>query len=75
MEEKSNFETVLKWAVLGILAIVALRIALVVVGVAIGLASFLLFTVLPLVLVVWLVVKAVQWLSRPKDGGYTSSGL
>jgi high-affinity Fe2+/Pb2+ permease len=75
MEEKSNFETVLKWAVLGILAIVALRIALVVVGVAIGLASFLLFTVLPLVLVVWLVVKAVQWLNRPKDGGYTSSGL
>lgn len=75
MEEKTNFETVLKWAVIGILAIVALRIALVVVGVAIGLASFLLFTVLPLVLVVWLVVKAVQWLGRPKDGGYTSSGL
>lgn len=70
MEEKTNFETILKWVVIGILAIVAFKIALTVLGIAVGLAGFLLFTVLPLVLVVWLVVKAVQWLGRPKDGGY-----
>ncbi len=70
MEEKTNFETILKWVVIGILAIVAVKIALTVLGIAIGLAGFLLFTVLPLVLVVWLVIKAVQWLGRPKDGSY-----
>ncbi|HEX8393485.1 MAG TPA: hypothetical protein VF665_14170 [Longimicrobium sp.] len=75
MEERSNFETVLKWVVIGILAIVAVKIALTVLGIAIGLAGFLLFTVLPLVLVVWLVIKAVQWLGRPKDGGYPTGGL
>ena len=70
MEEKTNFETILKWVVIGILAIVAFKIALTVLGIAVGLAGFLLFTVLPLVLVVWLVIKAVQWLGRPKDGSY-----
>lgn len=63
---KSDFETVLKWIVIVILAFAALKIAATVLGIAFVLGSFLLFRVLPLVLVVWLVVKAVQWMGGKK---------
>jgi hypothetical protein len=69
---KSDIETVLKWIVIVILAFAALKIAATVLGIAFVLGSFLLFRVLPLVLVVWLIVKAVQWLSG-KNGGSSST--
>lgn len=69
---KSDIETVLKWIVIVILAFAALKIAATVLGIAFVLGSFLLFRVLPLVLVVWLIVKAVQWMSG-KNGGSSST--
>lgn len=62
MTEKNTFETILKWVVVVILAIAALKILLTVLGIAFVLGGFLLFRVLPVVLVVWLVVKAIEWL-------------
>lgn len=62
MNDKSSFENFLKWAVVVILVIAALKVILTVLGLAWLLGSFLLFRVLPLVLVVWGVLKLVQWL-------------
>ena len=62
MSDKSSFETALKWVVVVILAIVALKIALTVLGIAFMLGGFLLFRILPLVLLVWLAIKVVEWL-------------
>lgn len=65
MNDKSSLETVLKWIVLVILGIAALKIALSVLGIAFALGGFLLFRVLPLVLLVW----AVVWVVRSMSGG------
>ena len=73
MSDKSSFETALKWVVVVILAIVALKVVFTVLGLAFFIGGFLLFRVLPLVLVVWAVVKVVQWL-REKNGGAAASG-
>ncbi|HEX2077032.1 MAG TPA: hypothetical protein VHG08_04960 [Longimicrobium sp.] len=63
MSDKNTFETILKWTVVVILAIVALKVILTVMGIAFVLGGFLLFRVLPLVLVVWLFFKAIEWLT------------
>jgi hypothetical protein len=67
MNDKSNFETFLKWAVVVIVAIAALKVLLAVLGIAWVLGGFLLFRVLPLVLVVWGIVKLVQWLNGDRN--------
>jgi hypothetical protein len=66
MNDKSSFETFLKWAVVVILAIAALKLVLAVLGIAWVLGAFLLFRILPLVLVVWGIVKLVQWLKSDR---------
>lgn len=68
MSKNNGFETVLKWAVVVILAIAALKVLMMVLGIAFVLGGFLLFRVLPLVLVVWGGYKLFQWL-----GGRSSS--
>lgn len=68
MNDKNTFETILKWTVVVILALVALRVVATVLGIAFVLTGFLLFRVMPLVLVVWLAFKAIEWL-RGKDRG------
>lgn len=56
----------LYWAVLFVVGIVALKVFFVAVGIAFGLAAFLIFKVLPVVLVGWLVVKAWRiWKEKP----------
>ena len=70
MNDKSSLETVLKWIVLVILGIAALKIALSVLGIAFALGGFLLFRVLPLVLLVW----AVVWVVRSMSGGSRGAG-
>jgi hypothetical protein len=67
MNDKSSFETFLKWAVVVILAIAALKVVMAVLGIAWVLGAFLLFRVLPLVLVVWGIVKLVQWLKSDRN--------
>ena len=59
--ERSNLETILKWIVLVILAVVAMKIVFSVFAIAFVLGGFLLTKVLPLVVLVWLVIKAVEW--------------
>ena len=68
----SNFETVIKWVVVVILAIVALKVIATVLGIAFFLGGFLLWRVLPMVLVVWLIFKAIEWL-RGSKGSSTST--
>jgi apolipoprotein N-acyltransferase len=72
MSEKNSFEQILKWVVVAILAIAALKIALTVLGIAFVLGGFLLFRVLPIVLVIWLAFKAIEWL-RGERGGSAST--
>jgi hypothetical protein len=61
MSEKNTLETIIKWVVVAILAVVALKIVFLVLGTAMFLGNVLLFKVLPAVLVIWLVLKAVEW--------------
>ena len=75
MTEKNTFETILKWTVVVILAIAALKIVLTVLGIAFVLGGFLLFRVLPIVLVVWLAFKAIEWLRGERRGSTPSSTL
>jgi len=62
MSSKSNFETVLKWIVVVILAVVALKVVASILGIAFFLGGFLLFRVLPLVALVWVGYKVIEWL-------------
>jgi len=57
----TDFENVLKWIVIVILAIFALKIVATVLGIAWFLGGFLITKILPLVILVWLVMKAVQY--------------
>ncbi|HET7231326.1 MAG TPA: hypothetical protein VFJ16_15055 [Longimicrobium sp.] len=59
---KSTLDTILKWVVLVILAVVAMKIVFAAFAMAFVLGGFLLTKVLPLVVLVWLVMKAVEWL-------------
>lgn len=69
MSTSRNLETAFKWAVVVILAIVALKAVFTVLGVAFFIGGFLLFKVLPLVLLAWAVLKVVQWLTRDREPG------
>lgn len=70
-ENKSLLRKIVSWTILGILAVVVIRIAFKllgilvgVVGMVFGLAMFLLFTVAPIVVLGWLGVKAWQAFSK-----------
>jgi hypothetical protein len=58
----------LTYFVVALLAIAALKLAFWVFGVALGIGSFLLFTVGPVLLVGWLAVKLIRFLTRPSTG-------
>lgn len=60
-DNKSLLSTVITWTIIGVLAVVALKIVF---GL-IGFAAFLLFTVAPIVLIGWLAVKAWQAFTQP----------
>lgn len=57
----TDFENVLKWIVVVILAIFALKIVATVLGIAWFLGGFLITKILPLVVITWLVYRAVQY--------------
>jgi hypothetical protein len=57
----TKLETILKWVVLVIAAVVVLKLVFGVLAVAWVLGGFLLTKVLPLVLLVWVVMKMVEW--------------
>jgi hypothetical protein len=61
VEDNGSFlATIVKWAIIIIVAAVALKLILGLLGMVLGFAAFLLFTVAPLVLVGWLIMKAWQ---------------
>jgi hypothetical protein len=60
-ENTTKLETILKWIVLVIAAIVVLKLAFGVLAIAWVLGGILLTKVLPLVLLVWVVLKLVEW--------------
>ena len=64
-----TFENVLKWTVIVILAIVALKVVVTVLGIAFFIGGFLFWRVLPLVLVVGAIYMVWQWLSNGRNGG------
>ncbi len=65
---------VLKWCVIGVVAIVALKVALAVAGIVfglvVGLSLTILFTLGPILLAGWLVLKALRFFSR-ETGDFT----
>ncbi|HUE96119.1 MAG TPA: hypothetical protein VMN39_05640 [Longimicrobiaceae bacterium] len=63
----STLGRVVKWLVIGIVAIIALRVGLFLLGAAVKASFFILFTLGPLVLVGWLVMKFLRWISRNPD--------
>lgn len=56
-ENESLFKQVLTWTVVGILALLAIKFVLGLVGMAFGLVTFLLFTVGPILLVGYVVTR------------------
>lgn len=68
----NTFEAILKWAVVIILAIVALKVVAAVLNIAFFVGWVLLWRVIPLVVVGWLILKAIEWLRGKKDGSTAS---
>lgn len=66
--ERSLLSKLLTWFFVALLAIAALKMAFWVVGVALGIGTWMLFTVGPILLVGWLVLKLVRWLGEPARG-------
>lgn len=64
-QDKSLLKQALTWIVVGIVAIMAIKLVLGLLGMAFGLISFLLFTVGPIILVGWLAMKA--WKAFTKE--------
>lgn len=65
--ERSLLGTIVSWFFVALLAIAALKLAFWVFGAALGVGAWLLFTVGPILLVGWLIVKLVRFLSRPRE--------
>jgi hypothetical protein len=69
MAQKSNWENVIRWIVLAILAVVALKVLAGVLALAWVLGSVLIWKVLPLVALVWVVMKVLEWMRGKNCGG------
>jgi ABC-type sugar transport system permease subunit len=63
-EKKSLFKQILTWTVVGIVAVLAVKLALGLLGAAFGVVGFLLFTVGPILLVGWLAMKGWEAFSK-----------
>ncbi len=74
MSDKLSFNTIIKWVIVAILVIVALNVIATVLNVAFALGGFLLFRVLPLVVLAWLLLKGLEYL-RNRDGGAPETEL
>lgn len=68
MDKGSNWAvTLLTWLIVAAAAVVAFKLALAVAGALVGLVTFLLFTVLPLAVVGWVIVKLVRFFRRDDE--------
>lgn len=66
-DDRSLLGRLLTWFFVALLAIAALKLAFWVVGVALGIGTWILFTVGPILFVGWLVLKIVRRLGEPAD--------
>ena len=67
-ENTSLFKQIMTWTIVGILAVLALKFVMGLLGMAFGLVTFLLFTVGPVLLLGWIAVKAWNaFTSKPTD--------
>lgn len=64
---QSTLGRVVKWLVIGIVAIVAFRVGLFLLGAAVKASFFVLFTLGPIVLVGWLVWRMLRYLGRNSE--------
>ncbi|HEX5724630.1 MAG TPA: hypothetical protein VFX98_04145 [Longimicrobiaceae bacterium] len=67
MSERSSFDNIIKWIIVAVLAVLALKVALSVLGL-VFFAGAILWKLLPIILFAWLVVKAIGWI-RGRNGG------
>lgn len=68
-ENKTLFQQIVTWTIVGILAVLALKLVLGLLGMAFGLVTFLLFTVGPILLVGWLALKAWNAFTKKPTNG------
>jgi hypothetical protein len=59
-----DIATIATWVIIGVAAVFALKIGLLLFGVVSKVALFALFTLGPILLVGWLVMKALRWFTR-----------
>jgi hypothetical protein len=64
-DNTSLFARIVTWTIVGIIAVLAIKMVLGLLGVVLGLAGFLLFTVGPILLLGWLAMKAWRAFSSP----------
>ena len=62
--ESSVVGKIVTWFLIGVLAVVALKVGLAIAGVVIGIGFAALFTVGPILLIGWVVVKVLRHLTR-----------
>lgn len=66
-----NNESLLKkigvWMLIGILAIVTLKVGLALAKIALGMVFFVLFTLGPILIIGWLALKALRYFSRDRS--------
>ena len=63
--ERSPIGRLVTWFFVALLAIAALKLAFWLLGMVFGIGTWLLFTVGPILLVGWVVLKAIRWLGKP----------
>lgn len=66
--DRSLLSKLLTWFFVALLAIALLKMAFWVVGAAVGIGTWVLFTVGPILLVGWLVLKLIRWMGEPRNG-------
>lgn len=64
--DRSLLSKLLTWFFVALLAIAALKLSFWVVGVALGIGTWLLFTIGPILFVGWLVLKLMRRLGEPR---------
>ena len=65
--EKSWFGKLVTWFFIALLVLAALKLAFWVFGAALGIGAWLFFTIGPILLIGWLVVKLFRFLTRSRN--------
>jgi hypothetical protein len=58
---------IVTWVLVGVVAIVAIKVAFAIAGLVIGVGSIVLFTLGPILLAGWLIVMALRYFTRDRN--------